>query len=46
MRLQSAGARDFGGRWNSPGQAVVYLADSGLLAVLGILAHLPAGQFP
>lgn len=34
------GARRFGGRWNSPGQAVVYTADSQALAALEILVHL------
>lgn len=35
------GARLFGGRWNSPGQAVVYLADSRALAALESLVHHP-----
>lgn len=34
------GARRFGGRWNSPGYAVVYTAQSQALAALEILVHL------
>lgn len=34
------GARLFGGRWNSPGTAVVYLSASQSLAVLELLVHL------
>jgi len=36
------GARRFGGRWNSPGTAVVYTAGSTSLAVLELLVHLDA----
>lgn len=34
------GARLYGGRWNSPGRAVVYLAGSLALAILEILVHV------
>jgi RES domain-containing protein len=34
------GARRFGGRWNSPGHAVIYTAQSLALAVLEILVHV------
>lgn len=34
------GARDFGGRWNSKGVAVVYAADSRSLAAIEQLVHL------
>lgn len=34
------GARLFGGRWNSPGHAVVYAAESIALAALELLVHL------
>ncbi len=34
------GARQFGGRWNSPGVAIVYTAESQSLAALEILVHL------
>ncbi|MFU8849220.1 MAG: RES family NAD+ phosphorylase [Opitutales bacterium] len=36
------GARLYGGRWNSPGRAVVYLADSRALAALESLVHHPS----
>lgn len=35
------GARLYGGRWNSPGRALVYLADSRALAALESLVHHP-----
>jgi RES domain-containing protein len=38
--LDGEGARRFGGRWNSPGRPVVYLADHPALAVLEVLVHL------
>jgi RES domain-containing protein len=34
------GAREFGGRWNNPGTAVVYTAQSQSLAALEMLVHL------
>ncbi|OLO03228.1 RES family NAD+ phosphorylase [Salinicola socius] len=34
------GARLFGGRWNSPGRACVYVAGSESLALLEIMVHL------
>jgi RES domain-containing protein len=34
------GARQFGGRWNSPGVAVVYVASTRSLAVLEMAVHL------
>jgi RES domain-containing protein len=39
------GARRFGGRWNSKGVAVVYLAQSQSLAALEILVHIDSPQF-
>ncbi len=36
------GARRAGGRFNSPGTAVVYAADSLALALLGVAVHLPS----
>jgi len=39
--LDGEGARLFGGRWNLPGVAAVYLAESRALAALEILVHAP-----
>ena len=36
------GARQFGGRWNSPGRAAVYVSESRSLAALEVLAGLGA----
>jgi RES domain-containing protein len=44
--LSGAGARLYGGRWNSIGQPMVYLASSPSLAVLEVLVHLPPSIFP
>lgn len=38
--LSGEGARRFGGRWNSPGRPVVYLAEHPALAVLEVRVHL------
>jgi RES domain-containing protein len=38
------GARLYGGRWNSPGTAVVYAAQSESLAALELLVHLQASH--
>jgi RES domain-containing protein len=35
-----AGAKTFGGRWNSPGTALIYTAGSRSLALLEMLVHL------
>ena len=39
-KLDGEGARKYGGRWNSPGVAVVYTASSVSLAVLETRVHL------
>ncbi|NQX00764.1 RES family NAD+ phosphorylase [bacterium] len=39
--LDGEGARLYGGRWNLPGIAAVYLAESRALAALEILVHAP-----
>src|SRR2546422_11361108 len=38
------GARLFGGRWNSPGTAMVYTAQSQSLAALEMIAQLDSSQ--
>ena len=38
--LSGEGARVFGGRWNSPGRPVVYLAEHPALAALELRVHL------
>jgi len=38
--LSGAGARLYGGRWNSPGRALVYTAATAELAVLEVRVHL------
>ena len=38
------GARRYGGRWNSKGVGVVYVAESQSLAALEMLAHLGSGD--
>ena len=38
--FRGEGARLYGGRWNSPGVAVVYTAESQSLAALELLVHL------
>ena len=45
-RLDGEGARLVGGRWNSPGRAVVYMAESVALAVLENLVHMSRQDFP
>ncbi len=41
--LSGEGARLHGGRWNPPGLACVYLAESRALAALELLVHLTPG---
>src|SRR5271165_3206173 len=38
------GARIYGGRWNSPGTAMIYTAQSQSLAVLEVLVHLDSPE--
>ncbi len=40
------GARIEGGRWNSPGLSVVYVAETAALAALEMLVHLDPGFLP
>jgi len=46
VRLDGEGANRVGGRWNSPGHAVVYMAQSIALAVLENLVHMSKVDFP
>ena len=45
-RLDGEGAKLVGGRWNSPGRAVVYMAESVALAVIENLVHMSRQDFP
>jgi RES domain-containing protein len=38
------GAREFGGRWNNPGTAIVYSAQAQSLAALEMLVHLGSSE--
>ena len=40
--MSGKGARRYGGRWNSPGRAAVYLGDSLALAAMELLVRLKA----
>ena len=39
-----AGAKTYGGRWNSPGVAMLYTSDSVALATLELLVHLHGSE--
>jgi RES domain-containing protein len=45
-RLDGEGAKRVGGRWNSPGRAMVYMAESISLAVVENLVHMSKEDFP
>ncbi len=45
-RLDGEGAKLVGGRWNSPGRSVVYMAETISLAVLENLVHMAGEDFP
>lgn len=44
--FDGAGARLYGGRWNSPGQAMIYASESYAGALLEVLAHAGLGRVP
>jgi len=44
--LDGEGARLYGGRWNSPGQPVVYASTTLALAALEYLIHLDSSEAP
>lgn len=44
--MDGEGARLWGGRWNPPGMAAVYLAESRALAALEIIVHAPRETLP
>jgi RES domain-containing protein len=46
QKLDGEGARLYGGRWNSPGRAVVYAAGSLSLAAIEYLVHVDPGDAP
>ncbi len=45
-RLDGEGVRRVGGRWNSPGRPIVYMAQSIALAVLENLVHMTRQDYP
>jgi RES domain-containing protein len=45
-RLDGEGAKSVGGRWNSPGRSVVYMAETISLAVPENLVHMAKEDFP
>lgn len=45
-RLDGEGASRVGGRWNSPGRPLVYMAETVSLAVLENLVHMSREDFP
>ncbi len=44
--LSGYGAFLVGGRWNLPGLALLYTAETRSLAMLEVLVHVPAGDLP
>lgn len=45
-KLDGQGAKLVGGRWNTPGHAIVYMSQSVALAVLENLVHMSEQDFP
>jgi RES domain-containing protein len=46
QKVDGDGARLYGGRWNSPGRAVVYTAGTLSLAAIEYLVHIDPGDAP
>ena len=44
--LSGYGAKLYGGRWNSPGVAMLYTSDSRALAYAETMIHLQPGRYP
>jgi RES domain-containing protein len=44
--FDGAGARLLGGRWNSPGMAVIYASETFAGAILEVLVHANLGRLP
>lgn len=44
--FDGTGARTYGGRWNSPGRAVIYAAETYSGAILKILVHANLNRLP
>lgn len=44
--LDGEGARQYGGRWNQPGQPMIYTSGTAALAALELLVHLEPSEAP
>jgi RES domain-containing protein len=46
LTLSGDGAKDAGGRWNSPGISIIYASESRSLCTAEVAVNLPMGVFP